>query len=101
MSPDLSLNPIQGGYGIPQGRVASTRFSPSHSGSPITPPPLGGSQPSRTGASGFRLQGAGPSTQPCTVQPLHQSEEHPLPWVPRQQPIDEPTGCPDDLARQL
>ena len=58
-------------------------------------------RPTRIGASGPRLQGASGSAQPAAVQPLHQPQEDPLPGVPRQQPVDQPTSRPHDLARHL
>src|ERR1700682_2275285 len=42
-----------------------------------------------------------PSTQPATVQPLHQTQEFPLPRGPRHQPIDQSTTAPNKLARHL
>src|SRR5262245_40877846 len=42
---------------------------------------------------------ANPSTQLACVQPLHQSEEHPLPGIPRQKPVDQAAARPDELAR--
>src|SRR3954469_24920244 len=67
----------------------------------ITTPPLVCTEPTWTGASGPRLQVSTGSTQPATVQPLHQPQEHTLPRVPRQQPVDGPAGCPHDLAWHL
>ena len=54
--------------------------------------------PTWIGASGPRLQGRSASAQPATVQPLHQSQEGPLPRVPRQQAVDQPSTAPHDLA---
>src|SRR5512135_133584 len=65
------------------------------------PPPLVGSEPARTGASGLRLQVTPDSTQPGPMQPLHQPQEHTLPRVPRQQSVDDPPARPHDLARHL
>src|SRR3954449_3179101 len=42
-----------------------------------------------------------PSTQPAAVQPFHQSQEYPLPRVPRQQAIDQPAAAPHDLTGHL
>ena len=58
-------------------------------------------RPTRIGASGPRLQGGNGSAQPAAVQPLHQPQEDPLPWVPRQHSVDQPTSRPHDLARHL
>ena len=41
------------------------------------------------------------STLPALVKPLDQSEEDPLPRIPRQQPINQPPPTPHDLARHL
>ena len=41
------------------------------------------------------------STQPACVQPLDQPEEHTLPRIPRQQPVDQPPPRPDYLAWHL
>src|SRR5512135_3426071 len=101
MSPAPRIDPGLAGYGTPPGRVASTRFLRPRSRCPITTPPLVSSEPTRTGASGLRLQRDGPSTQPSTMQPLHQPQEHPLPRIPRQQPVDDPAGTPYDLTRDL
>ena len=57
--------------------------------------------PVRIGASGPRLQETSASTQPAALQPLHQPQEHPLPRIPRQQPVDQPPAAPHDLARHL
>ena len=64
-------------------------------------PPLFARRPTRIGASRPRLQGITPSAQPTALQPLHQPQEHPLPRIPRQQPVDQPTAGPHDLARHL
>src|SRR5512135_2917840 len=101
MSPAIEPSLAWGGYGISPGRATVSRLQTARSGLLITPPPLVSSGPTRTGASRPRLRGATGSTQPGAVQPLHQPEEHPLPRVPRQQAVDEPTGGPDDLARHL
>ena len=45
--------------------------------------------------------GAHPSTHPAATQPLHQPQEHPLPRIPRQQTIDQPTSTANQLARHL
>src|SRR5512135_3838510 len=101
MSPAFRQSLPRGGDGISPGRAPVSRFKSARSGSLITPPPLVGSGPTRTGASGLRLRVSTRSTQSGAVQPLHQAEEHALPRVPGQEAIDDPTGCPDDLARHL
>ena len=57
--------------------------------------------PTWIGASGPRLQGRSASAQPATVQPLYQSQEGPLPRVPRQQAVDQPSTTSHDLAGHL
>jgi len=42
-----------------------------------------------------------PSAQPALMQPLDQSQENALPWVPGQHPVNQPTSTPHDLARHL
>ena len=49
LPPDVRLNPGLVGHEVSPGRVASNRFRPPRSGSPITPPPLIASESSRTG----------------------------------------------------
>src|ERR1019366_1574311 len=63
------------------------------------PPPLLVRWPLWIGASGPRLQVRFASAQPAALQPLDQSQEGPLPRVPRQQPVDQPATALDDLAR--
>ena len=58
-------------------------------------------RPMGIGASRPRLQDDIASAQPAAVQPLHQSQEDPLPRVPRQQPVNQPAARPHDLARHL
>src|SRR3954454_10176439 len=41
------------------------------------------------------------STLPAPVKPLDQSEEDPLPWIPRQQPVNQPPSTSHDLAWHL
>ena len=45
--------------------------------------------------------GTGHLAQPALVQPLDQSEEDSLPRVPGQQPVDQPSSAPHDLAWHL
>src|SRR5512142_2903213 len=90
------LTPL--GYGTSSGRASVSRFPSARPRSLITSPPLVGSGPTRTGASGLRLQGL-PHSQPQRLQVLHQPQEHPLPRVPRQQSVDDPASRPDDLTR--
>src|SRR6185437_2241275 len=101
MSLHLLSFPASDGYVPSPGRVLVTRLHTSRSRSLITTPPLIGMGPTRTGASGLRLQVFTGSTQTATVQSLHQPEEYTLPWVPRQEPIHDPSGCPHDLAGDL
>src|SRR5450759_153857 len=63
--------------------------------------PLLAGRPTRIGASGPRLQGRSVLAQPATVQPLDQSQEDPLPRVPRQQAVDQPSPTSHDLAGHL
>src|SRR5512135_1120457 len=93
------LTPL--GYGTSSGRASVSRFPLARSRSLITSPPLVGSGPTRTGASGLRLQVTPDSTQPGPVQPLHQPQEHPLPRVPRHEPSDDPPTRPHDLTWHL
>src|SRR5271166_3376767 len=53
------------------------------------------------GASRPRLQVCLASAQPAALQPLDQPEKHSLPWVPGQQPVDQASSRPHDLARHL
>src|SRR5512135_3054100 len=101
MSPALEPSLAWGGYGTSPIRATVSRHQTARPGSLTTPPPLISSKPTRTGASGLRLRVSTRSTQPGAVQPLHQAEEHLLPRVPGQEAIDDPTGCPDDLAGHL
>src|SRR5512135_3761605 len=94
-----NLTPL--GYGTSSGRAPVSRFPPARPQSLITPPPLIGSEPTRTGASGLRLQLTLDSTQPGPVQALHQPQEHTPPRVPRQEPVDDPPTRPHDLTRHL
>ncbi len=57
--------------------------------------------PTGIGASGPRLQLSIGSTLPALMKPLDQSEEDALPWIPRQQPINQPPSRPHDLAWHL
>src|SRR5512135_633828 len=63
------LTPL--GYGTSSGRASVSRFPSAWPRSLITSPPLVGSGPTRTGASGLRLQGL-PHSQPQRLQPLRQ-----------------------------
>src|SRR5437867_7692665 len=81
--------------GGPYPRPPATN-SPHH-----RPPPLSARRPTRIGASGPRLQQLLSSAQPAAVQPLHQPQERPLPGIPRQQPVNQPTAPAHDLARHL
>src|SRR5450759_4249074 len=55
-------------------------------------PPLLVRWPLWIGASGPRLQNRLASAQPATLQTLDQSQEGPLPRVPRQQSVDQPVS---------
>src|SRR4028119_1974419 len=81
----------------PPGRPPAARFLPPRPRSAITTPPLISSAPTRTGASGLRLQASIDSTQPAARPPLPQPQEHALPRVPRQQPIHDPAATTHDL----
>src|ERR1039457_139412 len=43
----------------------------------------------------------GLSAQPALMQPLNQSQEDALPWVPGQHPVNQPLSAPHDLTRHL
>src|SRR6185312_9899848 len=53
------------------------------------------------GASGPRLQVWTGSTQPTAMETRDQTQEHRLPWVPGQQPVDQPSRRSHDLTRHL
>src|SRR4051794_27078500 len=75
-------------------------LSPSNSLSHLVSPLLV-RRPTWIGASRPRLLDRLASTQPATVQPFHQAQEHPLPRVPGLQPEDQSSSAPHDLTRQL
>src|SRR3954463_6996986 len=62
---------------------------------------LAGSEPTWTGASGPRLQGAVPPPPPGTVQPFPQPQESPPASDSRKQPVPNPPSRPYHLARHL
>src|SRR5262245_5223285 len=64
-------------------------------------PPSAAGRPTRTGASGPRLQVPLGSAHPAAMETLYQSQEDALPRVPRQQPIHQPMATTDDLTGHL
>src|SRR5271170_7207092 len=44
---------------------------------------------------------ARPSALPASMQPFDQPQERPLPRIPGQHPVDQPSSAPHDLTRHL